>query len=1276
MNEDLIKISVTGDSRSLVSAVKEGVQALELMERGYSKVNDAIDRANEKSKKIGKAMFGAGVGIELAMAANVKSAADFESRMNNVYTIVDRNNAATKSWEQDLLSLSTTFPTSANNLAEGLYEINSSGVSAADSMQVLEASSRAAAAGLTGTETSAYAITAAMNAYGMGVEDASYISDILFATVDKGVISFEELGQNIGDWVSSAAAAKVPIDDAGAALATMTLAGINAAESSTALKSVFQSFIKPSEDMTTAVAELGYETPLAMIEVLGLKGSIDTLNESAKGNPTALSGMFNNIRALNGVLALTSGSGENYNRVFAEMSDRTKVAGSTQRAYAEQSKSFSVQMEVLKNSFTAFRIEMGTYLLPIMKQFASIATNIIGIYGNLPEPIKKAIAYLTAFSGVILMLGGVFLMSAAKLTVFNYAIGGINSRLGTSIPKIVSLTGAVTKAALSFGSSLPFIGQYISKIQGSVSDTKMMTGALTGVAGVLAIGLYAWSGYGNAIDKARKSAKDFAQTQADTVEDPFDTKGQEAAMDNFSERIAELTIEKEKLSDDSFSWRGWGNEVDEAFSIVTGNGVPLSNLNAELEELEKQRDLFERRSKYGAQNAEHYAENLGITTEEVKLLADALGEDLGKYREIAWDWPEKLGLDFEKMPDSLDPFENSLRDMAIAMESGAYETDILAEQMDNLGGLMQYAEDGTLELSEAQKVLEGALESVATSSSLFDAALEAKKSGMREYGEQAVKMGRATEEEITEKVDAAKLSLLEYAEVLAQQNEDLRNWRKNLVEISRVAGDDVATYLAAMGEEGVGLVAEMADGTEEEMIRMSAAIVDNMSLTGAQAAIELDAGMKIAQEAGRQGAKATVDSIATELGMLPEDVERISAEYGLALNSGLSPVMSVLGLKINDALGLGSKMSSYSGTYGSSGGSGKGGAGYFPDNSGSSGTGTGGSSGGYQFFENADGALPREATFQLGQRVQWAEPETEGEWFIPKAKSKRGRSEAILEDAASEFGFGLVKFARGGFLGASIPGPPSGFKAKGSWGDHTKSELQGAFEVASRVSEMGRRKQDEIDRLRSMTQGSSTGLNKVFLEQYEAYNRARGNKFHIISGWRSTAKQAVLYAKYLAGTGNLAARPGTSNHERGLAIDHGPHSTAADRAVARQFRLHYPVRGEPWHVEPFADGGFLSGFKAAQAMGMPTGVFDNGGVLQEGWNATYNGTGAPEKLVRVNSGSDSGGGVTYAPVIDLRVEGGQSPEEFRKVLEKELVPALESQYQKFAAMSNRKERST
>ena len=76
-----------------------------------------------------------------------------------------------------------------------------------------------------------------------------------------------------------------------------------------------------------------------------------------------------------------------------------------------------------------------------------------------------------------------------------------------------------------------------------------------------------------------------------------------------------------------------------------------------------------------------------------------------------------------------------------------------------------------------------------------------------------------------------------------------------------------------------------------------------------------------------------------------------------------------------------------------------------------------------------------------------------------------------------------------------------------------------------------------------------------------------GVKLQIESGLRTHAEQEKLYAAYLNGTGNLAAKPGTSNHESGEAIDYANTPGAFDwlKKNASKFGFHGNVPGEPWH---------------------------------------------------------------------------------------------------------------
>lgn len=70
----------------------------------------------------------------------------------------------------------------------------------------------------------------------------------------------------------------------------------------------------------------------------------------------------------------------------------------------------------------------------------------------------------------------------------------------------------------------------------------------------------------------------------------------------------------------------------------------------------------------------------------------------------------------------------------------------------------------------------------------------------------------------------------------------------------------------------------------------------------------------------------------------------------------------------------------------------------------------------------------------------------------------------------------------------------------------------------------------------------------------------------LTSGWRSNAQQTALHNQ----KPNLAAAPGHSNHEFGLAIDMTFQNDAVKRWVhqnASRFGLWFPMDYEPWHVQ-------------------------------------------------------------------------------------------------------------
>lgn len=82
-----------------------------------------------------------------------------------------------------------------------------------------------------------------------------------------------------------------------------------------------------------------------------------------------------------------------------------------------------------------------------------------------------------------------------------------------------------------------------------------------------------------------------------------------------------------------------------------------------------------------------------------------------------------------------------------------------------------------------------------------------------------------------------------------------------------------------------------------------------------------------------------------------------------------------------------------------------------------------------------------------------------------------------------------------------------------------------------------------------------------------------GIPLSVDSAFRTQEQQTALFASYQAGTGNLAAEPGYSNHQGGIAVDIAvgrSYASAIYLWLARNgplFGFENTVSGEPWHWE-------------------------------------------------------------------------------------------------------------
>jgi TP901 family phage tail tape measure protein len=309
----------------------------------------------------------------------VKKAAAFETAMLNVNSIAKLTPAAFADLQKSVLELSKTLPQSGETLAQGLYDISSSGFAGAEGLKVLDAAAKAASAGLAQTSESAAGITAVLNAYSFSADEAQRVSDILFKTVDRGVITFPELASEIGKVTALSAPLGVSLEDVAAGLAVLTKNGIDAENATTQLNAIMQAVLSPTGQATELAKQLGIDFTATGLRTKGLNGFMADLIKKTGGSNEAIAELLGDARAIRGAFVLAKNGGAQFNEELELMKNS---AGATDTALSYQKQGLAYQLGILGNNFDAMSIELGQKLIPSLNKLVEfIMQNVVPAFG-------------------------------------------------------------------------------------------------------------------------------------------------------------------------------------------------------------------------------------------------------------------------------------------------------------------------------------------------------------------------------------------------------------------------------------------------------------------------------------------------------------------------------------------------------------------------------------------------------------------------------------------------------------------------------------------------------------------------------------------------------------------------------------------------------------------------------------------------------------------------------------------------------------------------------
>ena len=437
---------------------------------------------------VGKILAAAGIGKMLQAAFTEGSA--FETAVAKVGTIADTTKVPIGELKEQISDLSGTMGIAAGDLAEATYQAISAGQDTGDAVAFAGQAAKLAAAGFTSSSSAVDILTTALNAYGLGADKATHVSDVLLTTQNLGKTSVDELSASMGRVIPLAAAYKVNVENLSSGLAIMTANGIATAEATTYTKSMLNEL---GDTGSTVGKILQKETGQGFAELMdsgqSLGDVLQVLYDSVGGDATQFAALWSSVEAGTGALSLANSGAEKFNDVLAQMENSS---GATETAYTTMTDTMAHRMESLKTNAANLGIALFDSVSGKLGAAVSLASGYLqtltdgftsGGFAGLAEGLGSIFTDLTTNVGPQLLQSGIDLMTQLGQGM----VTGIPQLLAQALPIAADLaSGLRANAGQLVDTGIQFI---LNMAQGLINGLPTMItyipGIVTDIAGIV-----------------------------------------------------------------------------------------------------------------------------------------------------------------------------------------------------------------------------------------------------------------------------------------------------------------------------------------------------------------------------------------------------------------------------------------------------------------------------------------------------------------------------------------------------------------------------------------------------------------------------------------------------------------------------------------------------------------------------------------------------------------------------------------------------------------------
>lgn len=332
--------------------------------------------------------YAAALGVVVAALKSATDASrEYEQQLSKVGTVSNVTDEELRSLGEGVRGLSTTLGFDLKEGLDAVYALLRQGVPAGNVLEVLATADDAAKAAVTELGVAAKLSGVLIQAFGVGVNDLKPTLDALFAAMQNGGATFDELASGLGSLAPLARATKTPVEEIAAAIQVMVRAGLDGPEAIGELARLLTRLADPK--VRRNLADMGIET----------KGLVDTLRaigERGLALDELIGLELSSKKAAGGIAALTADS----TRLTSAMDAIGRSAGSIDRVAENVGKIRAEAVAQLVASLDDLLITLGEIVQPSAESIQFLS-QLVRTVTSLSKALRDAQGSFGGFLGFL-----------------------------------------------------------------------------------------------------------------------------------------------------------------------------------------------------------------------------------------------------------------------------------------------------------------------------------------------------------------------------------------------------------------------------------------------------------------------------------------------------------------------------------------------------------------------------------------------------------------------------------------------------------------------------------------------------------------------------------------------------------------------------------------------------------------------------------------------------------------------------------------------------------